>query len=120
MLLKKNLDSAKKEAEEKIQFVTDKEAAIIISMQYWAEGSKKDFTFCNTDPEMIRTFIICLYRTFKIKPEDLKISLRIYEDLNRNDCLKYWSKVTGIGLNNNTTVNVLVGSKKGKLQYGMC
>ena len=46
--------------------------------------------------------------------------MRIYEDLNRNSCLKHWSKITGIQLNNETSIYVLNGSKQGKLQYGMC
>ena len=87
---------------------------------YWAEGAKRDFTFSNTDAEMIKIFVYILKKVFRIKDEDLKISLRIYEDLDKNTCLRYWSKITGIKLGKNTSIDVLKGKKKGKLEYGMC
>ena len=86
---------------------------------YWAEGAKRDFTFLNTDAEMIRIFVYILRKVFKIKDEELKISLRIYEDLDKKTCLRYWSKIIGIRLEINTSVDILKGAKKGKLEYGM-
>lgn len=100
--------------------LTKKELALIAASLYWAEGAKRDFSFSNTDPEMIKVFISILKNIFQIKNEDLKISIRIYEDLDKTDCLRYWSGITGVILDHNTSVNVLKGSKKGKLQYGMC
>jgi hypothetical protein len=106
-----------------ISLLNDKDLrffAVIISSLYWAEGTKGDFSFFNSDPEMIRVFILLLKKVFFVQDEDLKISLRLYEDLNKDDCLKFWSEITGVNLGIDTTINVLKGSKFGKLKYGMC
>ncbi|TSC80784.1 MAG: Uncharacterized protein G01um101429_93 [Parcubacteria group bacterium Gr01-1014_29] len=100
--------------------LTRKDLALIATSLYWAEGSKKDFGLSNTDPDLIRLFLYTLRTTFGIQNSDLKISVRIYEDLNKKNCLKFWSEVTGIKLGKETSVNVLKGKKKGKLKYGMC
>lgn len=98
-----------------------REAAIIASMLYWAEGCKKGFSIANTDPKLIKTFIDNMFIAFGLNLSDLKVSIRIYEDLNRAECLRFWSKVTGVELSlAETSVNVLKGAKEGKLQFGMC
>jgi hypothetical protein len=50
----------------------------------------------------------------------LRISVRIYEDLDREICLDFWSKVVGIEKEKFVNVNILPGKKQGKLLYGMC
>lgn len=113
--------TAKEKAEKLITDLSHKELAIIGACLYWAEGAKKDFSFSNTDPIMIRVFLEILRKYFKINNDDIKISLRIYSDLNPKVCLGYWSKITKINLSSrNTSVNILSGSKHGKLKYGMC
>lgn len=119
-LRKRNIDLAEKKADNIIKSLDDKESAIIAAMLYWAEGSKKDFSLSNTDPQLIKTFLDSLKRVFHLNNEDFTISLRIYEDLNKEECLKYWSMVTGIKLDEHTSINILNGSKNGKLRYGMC
>ncbi|MEK7626827.1 MAG: hypothetical protein AAB399_01510 [Patescibacteria group bacterium] len=116
----RHLEEAKKNAETKLPNITNKDLVVILSSLYWAEGNKKDLVLTNTDPEMIRTFLYILRRVYNIPNNELRVSLRIYEDLNKKECLRYWSKITGIILNNKTTVSVLIGHKKGKLSYGMC
>lgn len=119
-LLERNLLTARKQAGEWVDNISDKESIIIASMLYWAEGSKKDFSISNTNPDLIYTFINAMRRSFKLKNSDFKISLRLYEDLNKAECLKFWSKITDINLDDSTSINTLKGSKKGKLKYGMC
>lgn len=112
--------TAHKKAEELFPSLTWRDKILINAVLYWAEGTKRDFNFINTDADMIRFFVHVLKNSFHIKNDDFKITLRIYEDLDKNSCLRYWSEVTGIDLGKNTAVNILSGSKKGKLQYGMC
>lgn len=113
-------NKAKIRANKFIKTLSDKEKIIFLSALYWGEGNKKDFILINTDPNLIKVFIEGLTHFFDVKKEDLKISIRIFEDLDRNECLKYWSKITGVPGDKFIAVNILKGKKKGKLSYGMC
>jgi len=103
-----------------VEIPSRKEKILFIAALYWAEGSKKDFGLSNTDPNLIRLFITGLREIFSINDERLRISVRIYEDLDREKCLNFWSEVVGIKKEKFVNVNVLFGKKKGKLPYGMC
>src|SRR3989344_2264248 len=103
-----------------LQIISNKELALFGAALYWAEGSKRDFNFSNTDPAMITVFLKILRKIFNVQNDNIKISIRIYENLNQKACLRFWSKTTGIKLGRNTSINILRGSKYGKLQYGMC
>lgn len=111
---------AYEKARKLINNLTSKEKILFISALYWAEGSKKDFGLSNTDPLLIKVFVTTLREVFEIKDEEFRVSIRIYEDLNKDDCLEFWSKVVNIPKENFVNVNVLRGKKVGKLQYGMC
>jgi len=117
-------ERATKEAEklsfEVIPSVNRQIIGAVLASLYWAEGTKKDFSFCNGDPEMVRVFITSLKKVFFVKNEDIKVSIRIYEDLNLNECIEHWSKVVGFSLAGKVSINVLKGKKTGKLKYGMC
>lgn len=111
---------ALKEAKDLVGDINYKNWVLIATALYWAEGAKRDFSFSNTDPRMVKVFIYVLRNIFKIKNDDLKVSLRLYEDLDKNKCIRYWSKIIGINLSGNVSINTLKGYKMGKLQYGMC
>lgn len=97
-----------------------KEKMIFLTALYWAEGSKRDFSLSNTDPDLIRFFVQGLREVFFITDERLRVSVRIYEDLDREKCLSFWSDIIGIPKEKFVNVNILAGKKKGKLAYGMC
>ncbi len=97
-----------------------REQTLFIAALYWAEGSKRDFGLSNTDPELIRLFVNGLREVFGITNERLRISVRIYEDLDRDACLTFWSNIVGVEKEKFASVNILPGKKKGKLLYGMC
>ena len=103
-----------------IQDLSNRDLIITASLLYWAEGAKRDLSFSNTNPEMIRIFVYIVNNILGVKKEDLRVSLRLYEDLDEKTCLRFWSKITGINLNKKTSINLLYGKKKGKLEYGMC
>lgn len=111
---------ASKKAKQLISLLSSKEKAVFLSALYWAEGNKRDFGFTNTDPEMIRVFVTGLEEIFQIPRDRLRASIRTYEDLDKEKCLRYWSKVVGIPPEQFVNVNVLKGKKNGKLAYGMC
>lgn len=93
---------------------------IICALLYWAEGAKKDFSFANTDPEMVKLFVNCLKRQFGISDKDIKVSIRIYGDMDGDECINYWSEVSGVKQVNKFKLDVQNGKKNGKLKYGMC
>lgn len=111
---------ALEEARQLITKVTSREKLLFLCALYWAEGSKKDFGLSNTDPELIKVFVEGLQEVFGIPKDRLRISIRIYEDLNKEKCLAFWSGVVGIPVEEFVGVDVLVGKKTGKLEYGMC
>jgi len=93
---------------------------LFLSALYWAEGSKKDFGLSNTDPGLIRVFVNCLRDLLRIDSKRFRVSIRLYEDLDKDKSLIFWSNVTGIPKENFIGFNILPGKKKGKLEYGMC
>lgn len=111
---------AQKKADKVVRRLSDKERLIFLCALYWAEGGKGDFNFTNTDPEMIRIFVYGLQKILRIPKSDLKASIRIYEDLDKQICLDYWAKIINISPENFGKVDILAGKKKGKLPYGMC
>ncbi len=113
---KQALNSAKK----LIKTLSNKERLLFMSALYWAEGNKKDFMLSNTDPYLIRFYVDSLRKIFGIKNEDLKISIRVYEDINTDDALKFWSKLINLPQDSFQNIYILHGKKQGKLKYGMC
>lgn len=100
--------------------LSQREKAIFLAALYWAEGSKKDFNLSNTDPEMIRVFVQGLEEIFAVPRDQIRVSIRTYEDLDKEKCLDFWSKIVGIPKDRFINVNILKGKKQGKLRYGMC
>ena len=111
---------ALKEARGLINDLSYKEKILFLAALYWAEGGKKDFSISNTDPDLIRVFVKGLGDVFSIEKDRLRISIRLYEDLDKEECLSYWSDITGVPREKFVNINMLPGKKKGKLKYGMC
>ena len=86
---------------------------------YWGEGDKREVGLINTDPDLIKCFVDCLV-LLGISKNEIKVSLRLFEDLDCNECVDYWSKRLSIDSSIITISEILVGNKKGKLKYGMC
>jgi len=118
--MKMKIQEAEEKALDTIRTLSDKEKIIFLSALYWGEGNKKDFNLMNSAPRLIKVFITGLHTVFDISPDRLRISIRLYEDLDRVTCLHYWSQVTGIRVADFISVDTIKGKKKGKLKYGMC
>lgn len=111
---------AAKESNILIKKLTIKEKHIILACLYWGEGGKTDFNFTNTDPAMVNVFVTLLKEVLNLNISRFRVSVRIYEDMDREKCINYWSKVTGVPAQDFAGINVLKGKKQGKLEYGMC
>lgn len=73
---------------------------------YWAEGSKKNksISFCNSDPDMVITFLKWLEVVYRVSRQDIACYVGINEaHRQREGVVKdYWSQLTGIPLSNFT------------------
>lgn len=117
----KRWEIARSQVSELLPELSQSNYLIILASLYWAEGSKKEFTFTNTDPDMIKVLINCL-RKLTVSNEDLIVSIRMYEDMvpRKREIIDFWAKIIGIPAGNISRINILAGKKEGKLAYGMC
>lgn len=77
---------------------------IIGATLYWAEGSKqnehepsKELIFTNSDPRMIRMYLLWLVKCLSVKDDDIKFEVYIHETYKKTlkELSEYWSKVSG-------------------------
>ncbi len=92
---------------------------VVLAALYWGEGNKKELNLINSDPALVKVFVECLY-FIGINKEDLKITLRIYEDNDVSRVKKFWSNLLNIPISQISNINILKGKKEGKLRFGMC
>ena len=92
---------------------------ILLAGLYWGEGSKRELSLINSDPTLIKTFVLCL-QDLGIRTSELKVSLRLHEELNVKDSIKYWSHLLNVNPRLISSIEVIEGKEKGKLKYGMC
>lgn len=109
-----------REVKNSLGYAKNRDLMFAAAALYWGEGEKIDFGFSNTDSEMIKLMENCLLNLFGVEKNRIKVSLRIYEDMDKESCLRFWSKITGVGIPDFKAVHVLKGRKNGKLKYGMC
>jgi len=107
------------EAKKLLRKIEKRDKLFILASIYWGEGTKKELNLINSDPALICIFISCLGE-IGVEKKDLRISLRIYDNINIDEAKKYWAEICGIDIKNILSINVLKGKKIGKLPYGMC
>ncbi len=79
----------------------DREALqLMAAALYIGEGRKGEgqFSFCNSDATVIRTWMALLRKNFEIDESKFACSLCISEGMDDNFLKEYWSRVTGISL----------------------
>jgi len=96
-----------------------RERMLVLCCLYWGEGNKTELSLINSDPALIQVFIVCL-KDIGVEHSDLKISLRLFENINKNEATNYWSKTLSLPIGTITKIDVIKGNKVGKLKYGMC
>lgn len=123
----------RREAAEEIKALSDRELFLIGAALYWAEGSKeKEYApgsgvrFSNSDPMLIKIFLLWLLKTCKISRDRIKFEIYLHE--NRKDFVgksrKHWAQVTGFSEQDFTHIYFKKGKKKtnrkntGKTYFG--
>ena len=109
------------------RFPDIKESPLFISgtMLYWGEGDSNlensIVRLTNTDPNMIKLFVLFLNKICFIKKDQIKISLVIYKDLDERVCKTYWAKSSELSESNYIKSQVIKGRHPTKrLKYGIC
>lgn len=115
----KRWKSIREEAQILINDVNLQRQLLVLSCLYWGEGNKKEFSLINSDTDLIKT-VLCILIEIGVPIERIKVSLRIYSDLNYESVIKFWSDFLNIPETKFGKVDVIEGKKQGKLKYGMC
>ena len=93
---------------------------------YWGEGNKAHqnaVRLGNTDPELLKSYILFLTKLCGVKKEALKFDLQIFSDINANAALSYWSRELGVKAEQffkpRVTISGSIGTYKKKSMYGV-
>jgi len=98
---KREIRRIKRLAKTEISGLTPYQFKIAGVLIYWAEGSKNNGTIIsNSDPALIKFMVDWFKRIHETPPEKLKARLNIHADQNDAKIKRYWSKITGIPLEN--------------------
>jgi hypothetical protein len=113
----------------KLQLPSTPEDILLFGMGlglYWGEGTKANKTSVrlgNTDPQLIKTFIIFLIEIFDVKKDDLRFGLQIFTDISSSEAMKYWINALQIKkkqfYKTIITKSGSLGTYRKKSQYGV-
>ena len=93
--------------------------ASVLAMLYWAEGNKKEFTFTNTNPEMLDLVIRILSNLFETKRKDLIVTVRYFTGMDEKTCRNHWSNITGCP-SDQIRMRLNDGGTTGRSPFGIC
>lgn len=96
-----------------------KERMLVLSCLYWGEGNKREFNVINSDSTLIKVIVSCL-EDLGVSRDEIKVSLRLFSDINKTEAVNFWTKELNLTKNSITKFEIIEGKKKGKLKYGMC
>lgn len=100
-------------------FDEEKIWVVLFVALYWAEGSKGNFVFTNTDEKMIRIFLKIIRNRFHILNSNIDILIRTCTPMDPINCRKHWSKITNIPFKD-IRINHNDKQNKSKTDFGMC
>ena len=93
---------------------------------YWGEGDKTNngrVAVINTDPELLLIVTNFYRRCLGISNNNLRIGLFIYEDINQETAIKFWSEKLKIPRSQFIKIQILKSRSqltKNKSKYGIC
>jgi hypothetical protein len=103
-------ETMRKKREERVMQIYKTEKKIILPFNrreififglglYWGEGSKSGnarLSISNTDPSIIKFFILWIDKSLNISKEKLKVHLQLYNDMDIEKEICFWEQVTAI------------------------
>ncbi len=93
---------------------------------YWGEGTKKNrysVRLGNSDPYLIKSFIIFLKKIYNIKSDKLKFGLQVFNDMNPEEAKSFW--INHLKINEKQLGKIIVtparsiGTYREKTKYGV-
>lgn len=89
----------------------------IIGLILWVtEGDKTQFSLSNGNPNIIKKYLEFLRKICKIREEKIKAVIYCHNTIPYEECLRYWSKITGVPPERFTKPFIKV-DKGGKRKY---
>lgn len=120
-----SIEKAEIEAKNEIGNLTKRDLFMLGIGIYVGEGSKTNniVRVINADPKIIKFAVKWFEKACGLSKENFRIRLHLYPDNNINECLQFWSNVSGIPLNQfeKTYIDIRKNKKmfkRGKLPYG--
>lgn len=97
----KEIRKIEKEASRRIKSLNNHTFRVAGAMLYWAEGGNRpnDLSIANSDPNMIKFITKWFKKICSVPEEKFKAVLYLHTGLNESRTKKYWSKITGIPIN---------------------
>ncbi len=93
---------------------------------YWGEGTKADkysVRLGNTDPALIRMFMLFLVKLFGVRREDLRFGLQTFTDIDPQEALGYWLSELDVQASQfykiTVTISGSIGTYRRKSLYGV-
>lgn len=93
---------------------------------YWGEGNKAHqnaVRLGNSDPELLKLYILFLTKLCRVKKEALKFDLQIFSDIDVNSALNYWTRELNVKSEQffkpRVTISGSIGTYKKKSKYGV-
>jgi hypothetical protein len=97
---RRRLEAARRQAKPIAGRLVENEEALMLmaSALYMGEGAKATdrFSIGNSDPQIIRAWLVLLRRTFDIDESKFRCQLALTEGMDEEALKAYWSGVTGI------------------------
>lgn len=122
--LKQAYEEAREEARNDLETLKYNPLFLAGLMLYWGEGdrgTRNQVRLANSDPELIKLFVVFLEKACRIPAERIKAYLVIYPDIDDQSTLRFWSFASGIPLSRFTKSTLIQGRHQTKrLRYGVC
>jgi transcriptional regulator with XRE-family HTH domain len=94
--------NAYKEQKENIIPKIERELLLAGILLYWGEGSKTErglISVSNTDPAVLKFTLLWIVKGLGVPKEKVRALLHIYDDMNIEEVMTFWSKTLGLPLN---------------------
>lgn len=93
---------------------------------YWGEGNKAHqnaVRLGNTDPELLKMYILFLTELCGVKKESLKFDLQIFSDINASSALSFWARELDVKVEQffkpRVTISGSIGTYRKKSRCGV-
>lgn len=115
----------RKEAKKEFPILKSNPLFLAGLMLYWGEGDSKiencAVRLSNTDPKMIKIFSLFLQKICRAPKNKIRIEPILYPDLDEEYCKIFWSRISGIPLNQFIKTQFIEGRHPTRrLSYGIC